>query len=85
MNAFDVKCKKQFAGFDTFGRAEITADRKLAQLIDSEWHYSWHWPEGIDSDWLAQVRRDLDAEKKFLSDRKKQLDLAEKILSEIEL
>lgn len=85
MNAYEAKYKKQYQGFNAFGKADVTAVSKLAQLINSQWYYSWHWPEDVDKSWKDQVTEDLNKEFESASQRIKDLELAKKILEQIEV
>jgi hypothetical protein len=86
MNAYDVRYKKQYSGFSIFGDIEhITAERKLAQLIDSSWHHSWHWPNEIDRSWVESVKEDLNTELNEAKERLNDLELAREILSQIDV
>lgn len=85
MNAFDFKYKKQFSGFDIFGKADVTAEVKIGQLVDSQWHYSWHWPKDINSEYVLSVSKDIDTELDYAKQRLKDLELAKSILEKLEL
>ena len=33
--------------------SKVTAVQKLGYLIDSSWHYSWHWPISVNEEFLT--------------------------------
>jgi hypothetical protein len=85
VNAYEAKYIKQYSGFNTFGKSDVTAVTKLGQLIDSSWHYSWHWPEDVNNEFIERVKKDLDTEIERANARIAELKLAESILSKIEI
>lgn len=85
MNSFEAGYEKKYSGFNSFGKADITAKRKISQLIDSDWHHSWHWPESICEEWKNKVQESLITEMDHAKKRLKDLELAQEILDQIEV
>ena len=85
MTAFDFRYKKQFAGLNSFGKADISAENKVAQLVNSSWIYSMHWPEEIDREWVNAVNADINREMEIARQRLSDLELAKKLVDRLEL
>lgn len=85
MTAFDFRYKKQFAGFNFFGKAYISAESKVAQLVNSNWVYSMHWPKEIDREWVNAVNEDINREMEIARNRLSDLELAKKLVDGLEL
>lgn len=85
MTAFDFRYKKQFAGLDFFGKADISAESKVAQLVNSDWMYSMHWPEEIGREWVNAVNADINREMEIARQRLSDLELAKKLVDRLEL
>lgn len=85
MTAFDFRYKKQFAGLNFFGKADISAESKVAQLVNSSWMYSMHWPKEIDREWVNAVNEDINREMEIARHRLSGLELAKKLVDGLEL
>lgn len=85
MTAFDFRYKKQFAGFNSFGKADVSAESKVAQLVNSNWIYSMHWPKEIDREWVNAVNADINRELEIARRRLSDLELAKKLVDRLEL
>lgn len=85
MTAFDFRYKKQFAGLNFFGKADISAESKVAQLVNSDWMYSMHWPEEIGREWVNVVNADINREMEIARQRLSDLELAKKLVDRLEL
>lgn len=85
MTAFDFRYKKQFAGLNFFGKADISAESKVAQLVNSDWVYSMHWPEEINREWVNAVNADINREMEIARRRLSDLELAKKLVDGLEL
>ncbi len=72
------------AGFMGDGCVLLTPRDKLAELINSEWKYSWHWKED-HNEWLVQVKGNLNNELESAKKRLSDLECASRILNSIEL
>lgn len=84
ITTYEAEYKKQYAGLDLFGRADLTAVRKIGQLIDSQWFHSLHWPREVNSKWRDAVNESLNTEMQDAVKRLNDLKLAEKILNSID-
>ena len=60
------------------GTMEVSFRTKLAQLIDSSWHHSWHWPN--DYDYEEAALESLRTEFKYAFDRLERLREAKRML-----
>jgi len=85
MTVFDFRYKKQFAGLDFFGKADVSAESKVAQLVNSNWLYSEHWPKEIDQEWVNAVNADINREMEIAKNRLSDLELAKKLVDRLEL
>lgn len=85
MTAFDFRYKKQFAGFNFFGKADVSAEHKVAHLVNSNWVYSMHWPKEIDREWVNAVNADINKEMEIARNRLSDLELAKKLVDGLEL
>lgn len=85
MTAFDFRYKKQFAGLNFFGKADVSAESKVARLVNSNWVYSMHWPKKIDLEWVNAVNADINREMEIARHRLSDLELAKKLVDGIEL
>ena len=85
MTAFDFRHKKQFAGLDFFGKATVSAERKVVQLVNSNWVYSMYWPKEIDQEWVNAVNADINKEMEIARNRLSDLELAKKLVDGLEL
>lgn len=85
MTAYDFRYKKQFAGLNFFGKAAVSAERKVAQLVNSNWVYSMHWPKEINQEWVNAVNADINREMEIARNRLSDLELAKKLVDGLEL
>jgi len=85
MTVFDFRYKKQFAGLDFFGKADVSAESKVAQLVNLNWLYSEHWPKEIDQEWVNAVNADINREMEIAKNRLSDLELAKKLVDRLEL
>ena len=85
MTAFDFRYKKQFAGLNFFGKADVSAESKVAWLVNSNWVYSMHWPKEIDREWVNAVNEDINREMEIARNRLSGLELAKKLVDGLEL
>lgn len=85
MNGYDIKYNKHYSALSkiTNKMIDVSAEEKLASLINSDWKHSWHWPKDIDEKWLDRVSDSLETEMKLAKDRIKDLKLAQEILDKI--
>ncbi len=79
---YDKKIRDEFYSGDK--EIKITAYKKLSQLINSDWNYSWHWKDDND-EWVSQAKRDAEKELVFHKNRVKDLEQAKRILNEIDV
>lgn len=84
ISTYEAQYKKQYAGLNSSGKADITAQRKIGQLIDNQWYHSLHWPKEVDTKWRDAVVESLNAEMKDAVKRLNDLKLAEKLLNNID-
>lgn len=85
MTPFEARYKKQFSGLGLTGKADVSAEQKIAQLVNDTWSYSWHWPDEIDTKWKEAVQADIDTRRKQLIDELNGIEQAQRILSTIEV
>ena len=81
MTPYEAKYVKSYSSRN----CAVTVVQKLGHLIDSNWHYSWHWPKDVNGEFIKQVRGDLKTELDYAKQRLHDLELADKLLNEIEL
>lgn len=81
---YDAKWKRQFMGTNHItGESQlVTARENLANLVDGQWKYSWHWPNNHSS-WVLKVQEDIDSELKRARKRLEELKEAQSILDRI--
>lgn len=84
MNTYEAEYKNAYTGFGISGICDVTAVRKIGQLVDGQWYHSLHWPREIDCKWRDAVMKSLNDEMKLAVDRLNELKLAERILSSID-
>ena len=85
ITAYDASTKKIYLGFGRFGKCNVTSVKKIGQLVDSEWHYSMHWPTEIDDKWKGKVQEDINTELEYTRERLKELEFAQAILDKIKI
>ena len=80
----EFKYERKYSGTTFFGKKTMLSHKEqLARLIDTDWHYSWHWPEDHDK-CLDAIKRDLAAEMVSALDRVEELKQAKRILDATE-
>jgi len=77
LTPYQCKHEKSFKGTSPYGGGivDVTPREKLAELINSEWKYSWHWSDADHNKWLEQAKEALSRE--FNSVNKRLLELEE--------
>ena len=86
ISPYQCKYEDMFTGTGLMGDSCVllTPRKKLAELINSEWKYSWHWKED-HNEWLTQVYGNLNDELEIAKKRLRDLECASRILNSIEL
>ena len=83
---YQCRYEKMLTGSGLMGDSCVllTPRDKLAELINSDWKYSWHWKED-HNEWVAQVSGNLNDELERAKKRLRDLECASRILQSIEL
>lgn len=85
LTPYQCKYEKSFKGPSSYGGGivDITPREKLAELINGEWKYSWHWSDTDHNKWLEQVKENLSDEFNSVNKRLLELEQAKIILLSI--
>ena len=86
MTPYEAKYGRNFTGRSFFSNEprSVSAQTKVAELVNDEWIYSRYWPiEG--NDWIEKARANIATAMKPALARVRELEEAERILNMIDL